>query len=67
MLIKQGVRFPRRCASLPLCVRRKPEVPVDDTHLFSGGFPWPDQGHPGPLSLSFTQSLYPKPSEIIGL
>ncbi len=47
MLIQQGVRFPRRCASLPpLCVRRKPKVPVDDAHLFSGGFPWPDQRAP---------------------
>lgn len=29
-------------------VRRKPKVPVDDTHLFSGGFPWPDQQTPSP-------------------
>ena len=39
MLIQQGVRFPRRCASLPLCVRRKPEVPVDDAHLIVVGSP----------------------------
>ena len=36
------------CKPPALGVRRKPKVPVDDTHLFSGGFPWPDQQTPSP-------------------
>ena len=50
MLIQQGARFPRRCASLPLCVRRKPEVPVDGAHFLQWVFLAWLSNTPEPLS-----------------